>query len=85
MFQRTLIDLAEVYSVLRSHPFVRKSMCDFTFMYSRNYIGPITPWSRVIFEKLIVAQLVKLSGFYRTQKFIAMFTRARHWSYPEPD
>jgi hypothetical protein len=85
MFLWTLIDFIEAYSVSPSHPFLKKSMCDFTVMYSRNYIGPITPWSRVLFEKLIIAQLLKVSGFYRTQKFVAVFTRARHWSYPEPD
>jgi hypothetical protein len=37
-------------------------------------------WSRV-FEKLIVAQLVKkLPAFCGTRKFITVFTRARLWS-----
>jgi len=37
-------------------------------------------WFRV-FQKLAVAQLVeKFPDFYGTQKFIIMFTRARHWA-----
>jgi hypothetical protein len=38
------------------------------------------PWSRVLLEKLIVTQLVKLPAFYGTRRFITMLTRARHWS-----
>jgi hypothetical protein len=35
-----------------------------------------TPWIRVLFEKLIVTQLVKkFSNFYGTQRSAAMFTR----------
>jgi hypothetical protein len=30
-------------------------------------------------EKLIVTQLVKLFSFYRTKRFITVFTTARHW------
>jgi hypothetical protein len=37
----------------------------------------ITPWSRVLLEKLPVFQLVKkLSAFYATQMFITAFTSA---------
>jgi hypothetical protein len=40
----------------------------------------LTPWSRVLLEKLVVTELVKkLPAFYETQRFI-MFTRACHWS-----
>jgi len=40
-----------------------------------------TPYSRILFEKLIVTQLVKkFPTFYETRKFIILFTRARHWS-----
>jgi hypothetical protein len=39
----------------------------------------LTPWSRVLLDKLAVAQLVnKLSVFYGTQRIITVFTRARH-------
>jgi len=38
---------------------------------------PLTPWSRVLFDKLTVAQLVqKFPAFYETIRF----TRARRWS-----
>jgi hypothetical protein len=41
----------------------------------------ITPWSRVLLEKLIVAQPVKkFSAFYRIRSFISVFTRACHLS-----
>jgi len=37
----------------------------------------LTPWSRVLLEKLRVTQLVKKYGI---RMFIFVFTRARHWS-----
>jgi len=41
----------------------------------------LTPWGRVLFEKIIVTQLAnKFSTFYETQRFITLFTRAHHWS-----
>jgi hypothetical protein len=40
----------------------------------------LTPWGRVLLEKLIVTQLVKkFPAFYGSQMFIAVFTRAHHW------
>jgi hypothetical protein len=36
--------------------------------------------SRILLEKLTVAQLVKkFAVIYGTRRFIAVFTRARHW------
>ena len=41
----------------------------------------LTPWSRVLLEKLIGSQLVKkFPTFYGTQKFITAFTSAQHLS-----
>jgi len=41
----------------------------------------ITPWSKVLLEKLIVTQLVKkFLDFYGTPRFITVFTRAHHQS-----
>jgi hypothetical protein len=41
----------------------------------------LTPCSRILPQKLIVTQVVeKFPGFYGTQRFIIVFTRARHWS-----
>jgi hypothetical protein len=43
--------------------------------------GSITPWSRVLLEKLIATQLVKkLSAFYGTRMYITVFTIARRWT-----
>jgi hypothetical protein len=43
----------------------------------------ITPLSRLVLEKLIVAQLFKkFSAFYRALRFIIVFTRALHRSLP---
>jgi hypothetical protein len=45
----------------------------------------ITPWSRVLLEKLIGSQQVKkFSAFYGTRRFITAFTRARHLSLSWP-
>jgi hypothetical protein len=40
----------------------------------------LTPWCRLLFEKLIVTQLVKkFPAFYGTRRFIIVFREARHW------
>ena len=45
--------------------------------YLLNYL--LTPWSRVLLEKLTGFQLVnKFSAFYRIQRFITAFTRPHH-------
>jgi hypothetical protein len=41
----------------------------------------LTPWSRVLLEKLTGSQLVKkFPAFYGTREFITAFTSARHLS-----
>ena len=40
----------------------------------------LTPWSRVLLEKLTGLQLVKFPEFYGTRRFITAFTSARHLS-----
>jgi hypothetical protein len=41
----------------------------------------LTPWCRILFEKLIVTQLVKnIPLSYGTGRFITVFTKARHWT-----
>jgi hypothetical protein len=41
----------------------------------------LTPWSRVLPEKLKRPELLKkFPAFYGTQRFITAFTRARHLS-----
>jgi len=55
----------------------------FNFLYP---LAPIrfllrTPRSRILLEKLTVNQPAKkFITFYGTQRFITVFTRARHWS-----
>jgi len=47
----------------------------------RRYL--LTPWTRVLAEKLTVSQLVKkFPAFYGTQMFITVLTSARHLSLP---
>jgi len=49
--------------------------------YLLTYILTITPWSRVLLEKLAGSQLVKkFPTFYGTHVFITVFTSARHLS-----
>jgi hypothetical protein len=53
------------------------------YTYCLTYIHTysLTPWSRVLLEKLTGSQLVKkFHAFYGTQKFITAFTRALHLS-----
>jgi len=41
----------------------------------------ITPWNRIVLDKLTVAQLPKkFQAFYGIRKFIAVFTTTRHWN-----
>jgi hypothetical protein len=52
---------------------------------SSRRITELSKWSRVLLEKMTVAQLVKkLLSFYGHLTFIAVFTRARHWSLSLP-
>jgi hypothetical protein len=44
-----------------------------------------TKLNRLLIQKLLVAQLVKLYTSHRTWRFITMFTRAYHWNYSEAD
>jgi hypothetical protein len=44
-------------------------------------VNQLTAWSRVIFKKLTIAQLVKkFPAYYGTISFITVFTRTRQWS-----
>jgi hypothetical protein len=46
----------------------------------------VTPWSRVLLEKLTGLQLLKkFPVFYRTQRFFAALTKPATGPYPEPD
>jgi len=48
-------------------------------MYLLTYL--LTPWCRILFEKLIVTQLSKnILLSYGTRRFITVFTKARHWN-----
>jgi hypothetical protein len=41
----------------------------------------LTSWCRILFEKLLVTQLVKkILLSYGTQRFITVFTKSRHWT-----
>jgi hypothetical protein len=41
----------------------------------------LTPWSRIVLEKLTVTQLVKkFPAFCGAQRFIAAFRKAYHWT-----
>jgi hypothetical protein len=56
---------------------VHSNYCDRLYV-SKNYNQ--TPLSRVLLDKLVVARLFKkLLAFYRTRRFITVFTRAHHW------
>ena len=54
-------------------PVVKRRMTVFTYI--------LTPWRRVLFEKMARFQLVKkFPAFYETRRFITTFTRVRHLS-----
>jgi hypothetical protein len=69
------VELERVFELPHEN-FVRRFQCR---SRERSYFQ--APWSRVLLEKLIVTHLLKkFPAFYRTQMFITVFTRARHWS-----
>jgi hypothetical protein len=59
---------------------VKKNLSErHAYTYLLTYL--LTPWSRVLLEKLTGFQLVKkVPAFYGTRKFITAFTRAHHLS-----
>ena len=59
--------------------------CNFCSLFINTYITQctylLTPWSRVLIEKLTASQLVKkFPAIYGTRRFITAFTSARHLS-----
>jgi hypothetical protein len=51
------------------------------FDYTLYLTYVLTPWSRVVLEKLAVLHVVKkFATFYVTRKFITAFTSTRHLS-----
>jgi len=56
-----------------------KAMTSILQIYLTTYL--LTPWSRVLLEKLTGLQLVKkFPAFYGTRRFITALTIARHLS-----
>ena len=63
------------HALLRTH--IDYRIC--SEMFRLAYL--LTPWSRVLLQKLIGSQLVKkFPAFYGTRKFITVLTRSRHLS-----
>jgi hypothetical protein len=55
--------------------------CLLTYLNTYLLTHSLTPWSRVLLEKLTGVQLVKkFPAFYETRRFITAFTSARHLS-----
>jgi len=51
------------------------------YRLTNNLTNLLNSWSRVLFKKLIITQLVKkLPTFYGSQMFITVFVTSRHWS-----
>jgi len=84
-----LLTTCIIYATLASHrPVGRSIQCSrsmtsfldilIAFYWKDAFL--LTPWSRVLLEKLIFTQLLKFSASYGTRRFITVFTRARQWS-----
>jgi len=68
------VSYVHVYLILKVEVFVFLVTCFFI-----TYL--LTPWSRVLLEKLTGIKLVKkFSAFYGTRRFISAFTSAHHLS-----
>jgi hypothetical protein len=75
--QRTLVFVSPI--TIRRHRSKYSETTAFTLTYLLTYL--LTPWSRVLLEKLTGLQLIKkFPTFYGTRKFITAFTNARHRS-----
>ena len=71
----------EYYAVYsgRSSPILGRAYCYEFLLCSTS----ILPWVRVLFEKLVASQLVKLYALYGTCSFVAVFTKAIRLSLRE--
>jgi hypothetical protein len=66
------------FHVLLNHPVVR--LC-IIYAVEEAQLSKLTPWSRLLLDKLMVAQLLMtLALFYGTRSFITVFTKACHWT-----
>jgi hypothetical protein len=61
------------------YTFITAGLYTYLLTYLPTYL--LIPWCRILFEKLIVTQLVKnILPSYGTRRFITAFTQARHWT-----
>lgn len=58
-------------------------VCVCVGLYAHTYIQTNT-WTSLFLEKLVVVELLNIR-ILRTEESIFMFTKARHWNYPEAD
>jgi len=64
-----------IHDSIRSHSVMLTDLLNYLFSYL------LTPWSRVLLEKMTSSQLVtEIPAFYGTRRFIAAFTGACHLS-----
>jgi len=62
--------------------YLRTYLLTYLLSHLHAWTYSLTPWSRVLLEKLTSSQLVtKFYAFYGTRKFITTFTSARSLSY----
>jgi hypothetical protein len=58
-----------------------EKLCKLTYLLTYLLTYSLTPWCRILFEKLVVTHLVKnILLSYGTRRFITVFTQARHWT-----
>jgi hypothetical protein len=75
----TLTILGEEYIVLKRHDSLIYS--NFLFLTAEVLLILRNPWNRILLDKITVVRLVKKFHIFNgTQRFIAVFIRARHWS-----
>jgi hypothetical protein len=62
-------------------PLFNKNFRNQKIFDSKTYRTQLTPWSRIIIKRLIVAKLIKkIQAFDRILNFNIFFTRAHHWT-----
>jgi hypothetical protein len=72
---------ADVHNALRFIPMCPTHILGAVLRHGNFYTFWITSWSKVPFQKMIIAQVVmKFRVFYGTQRFTTVFRRAREWT-----
>jgi hypothetical protein len=78
----TFLKMKSRINVIKNLPHFSQICCKTHLHATKDalFLPPSNSWSRVLFEKLTILHLLKISNSQWTVNFITPFTTARHWS-----